>query len=160
LESRAYVADAGREWFEIWVPQNPADWAKPKIIFPDIAEFPRFWLDITGAIVNGDCYWMTLQDGMDTEWLQLILAVANSTFAIRYYDALFHNKLYAGRRRFMTQYVNQFPLPNLNSPIARQIILQVSEILSTGPTEAREREIDRLVWESFGLVDTGDLESK
>jgi hypothetical protein len=160
LESRAYVAAAGREWFEIWVTQNPADWAKPKIIFPDIAEFPRFWLDTTGAIVNGDCYWMTLRDGMDAEWLQLILAVANSTFAIRYYDTLFHNKLYAGRRRFMTQYVNQFPLPNFYSPTARQIILQVNEILSTGPTEAREREIDRLVWESFGLVDTGDLESK
>ncbi|MGB2987996.1 MAG: N-6 DNA methylase, partial [Phycisphaerae bacterium] len=33
LEKRKYVLDAGRHWYEIWVPQNPDAWAAPKIVF-------------------------------------------------------------------------------------------------------------------------------
>ena len=42
----------------------------------------------------------------------LLLAVANSSFITKFYDIAFHNKLYAGRRRFMTQYVKKF-LPHV-----------------------------------------------
>ena len=55
----------------------------------------------------------------------LMAAVANSTFITRYYDIVFHNKLYAGRRRFMAQYVSQFPLPDLHAPISREIVKRV-----------------------------------
>lgn len=153
LESRQYVTESGREWYEIWVPQSPEDWARPKIVFPDIAEAPRFFLDKTGAIVNGDCYWITLRAEVDPRLLLLMLAVANSTFVTRYYDVAFHNKLYAGRRRFMTQYVRQFPLPDLESRPAREIVHHVADILETRQVNpAREAVIDQLVWRSFGLV--------
>ena len=42
LGSRSYVTGAGRSWYEIWVPQKPALWQRPKVVFPDIAESPRF----------------------------------------------------------------------------------------------------------------------
>ena len=45
LSRRRYVADSGREWYEIWVPHNPKEWSLPKIVFPDIAAQPRFFLD-------------------------------------------------------------------------------------------------------------------
>jgi len=51
-----------------------------------------------------------------------MLAVANSTFAEAFYDYRFHNKLYAGRRRYITQYVKEFPLPDPNTSLAKQII--------------------------------------
>ena len=35
LRSRTYLIDAGREWYEIWVPQCPSDWTIPMIAFPD-----------------------------------------------------------------------------------------------------------------------------
>jgi len=135
------------------VPHNPADWAKPKIVYPDISEEPRFCFDSSGAIVNGDCYWITLRPNFGSEWLLLLLAVANSSFITRYYDIAFHNKLYAGRRRFMTQYVKKFPLPNLESPAAQKII-QLVDNLKDDKTPCREhdREIDDLVWRSFGLI--------
>ena len=116
LSSRKYVIEAGRQWHEIWVPHNPIDWTRPKIVSPDISEEPRFCFDSSGAIVNGDCYWMTLRPGFKSDWLLLLLAVANSSFVTRYYDIAFHNKLYAGRRRFMTQYVKKFPLPHIEDP--------------------------------------------
>jgi adenine-specific DNA-methyltransferase len=152
LMRRKYVIDAGRKWYEIWVPQNPDDWSRPKIVYPDITEYPRFFFDASGAIVNGDCYWITLNRGIEEDWLLLMLAVANSTFITKYYDTVFHNKLYSGRRRFMTQYVANFPLPDLGSPIGREIVDLVSRLLNHDVSqEAIERQINALVWNSFGL---------
>lgn len=154
LSGRKYVIEAGRQWYEIWVPHNPADWEKPKVVFPDIAEEPRFFLDQTGAIVNGDCYWITLRPGLEPEWLLLILAVANSSFIKKYYDLAFHNKLYAGRRRFMTQYVKKFPLPRLSTPTGQQLVRLVEQQVAGGdPSPDLETQIDKLVWEAFSLVE-------
>ena len=149
LKSRKYVLDAGREWYEIWVPQIPSDWAKPKIVFPDISEAPKFALDRSGAIVQGDCYWITLKEGVDPAWLLVMLAVANSTFGVRFYDVAFHNKLYAGRRRFMTQYVRRFPLPNLNAKKLKRLSGLAAALVDGRDVED---ECDHLVWESFGSV--------
>lgn len=151
LEGRKYVIDAGRQWYEIWVAHNPADWEKPKIVFPDIAELPRFFLDRTGAIVNGDCYWITVKDGINDESLLLMLAVANSSFITKYYDVVFHNKLYAGRRRFMTQYVKEFPVPHVDSRYGKELIETTSELLKDPNNSAKEAKVDELVWRSFGL---------
>lgn len=152
LRSRKYVIDSGRKWYEIWVPQNPDDWRKDKLVYPDISEFPRFFLDTTGAIVNGDCYWITLHEGVTSDWLLLMLAVANSSFITRYYDTVYHNKLYAGRRRFMTQYVGGFPLPALESPCSKKIVRLVSHLVRAGKVrEGTEKKIDCLVWRAFGL---------
>ena len=63
LSRRQYVIDSGRQWYEIWVPHNPKEWSLPKIVFPDIAAEPRFFLDRSGAMVNGECYWITLRPG-------------------------------------------------------------------------------------------------
>lgn len=155
LESRKYLIDAGRQWFEIWVPQRPRDWRLPKVVFPDIAASPRFFFEGDGYIVNGDCYWITLKPGMDRKWLMLLLAVANSSFIERYYDTVFHNKLYAGRRRFMTQYVKLFPLPPLHACESTKIIAIVEKMLSESANRADwandERQLDDLVSSAFGL---------
>ena len=151
LEARRYVIEAGRKWYEIWVPHNPADWRKRKIVFPDIAETPRFFLDETGAIVNGDCYWITLREGVEEDWLLLMLAVANSSLITKYYDIAFHNKLYAGRRRFMTQYVKHFPVLDLDSDDGRRIVGLTSRLLKRPVDRKTEAEVDTLVWQAFGL---------
>lgn len=157
LEGRTYVREAGREWYELWVPQDPNAWRLPKVVWPDISEGPRFSLDTSGAIVNGDCYWMTLREGLDPRWLLLALAVANSSLGTRYYDTRFHNKLYSGRRRFMTQYVSDFPLPRLELPVTSELI-QAARVL-TEPNKSREEvealnaRVDRLVWRAFGVSD-------
>lgn len=154
LESRSYLAASNRKWYEIWVPQDPDSWSKPKIVFRDISSTPMFWLDLTGAVVNGDCYWLKNDNESSEELLWLALAVGNSTFIERFYDHSFNNKLYAGRRRFMSQYVEKFPLPNPDSPISKQIILltkSLFENLKIGPKNRLELRIDHLVWQVFGF---------
>ena len=152
LESRKYVIEAGREWYEIWVPQNPNAWSLPKLVFRDIAEKPTFWIDLDGSVVNGDCYWLICQNSEQTDLLWLAVAVGNSTFIEQFYDCRFHNKLYAGRRRFVTQYVEQFPLPDPGKPIGKSIIAKARQIYDCTPSpeaEQLQEELDVMVWKAL-----------
>jgi adenine-specific DNA-methyltransferase len=154
LEGRTYVTEGGRRWYELWVPQDPGSWAAPKLVFKDISERPTFWLDLDGTIVNGDCYWLTCARADQADLLWLAAAVANSTFAEAFYDHRFNNKLYARRRRFITQYVEQFPLPNPDTPVARDIIAGAKAIYEAAGSpefQTLEAKLDRMVWEAFGL---------
>lgn len=151
LTRRTYVTEAGRQWYEIWVPHHPQHWSRPKMVFPDISELPKFFFDRSGAIVNGDCYWITLRPGIEEDWLLLMLAVANSSFITKYYDVVFHNKLYAGRRRFMTQYVKEFPVPELDSRIGKRIVRLAAGLVDGFAAPDDVPEVDALVWEAFGL---------
>lgn len=152
LNARNYVKKANRKWYEIWVPQNPEAWKHRKIVFRDISEKPQFWLDDTGAIVNGDCYWIDINPDTVDDVVYLALAVANSSFIEKFYDVKFNNKLYSGKRRYQTQYVEQFPIPYYGSNEAKDAISLVKKII----TEDKERvsiddkaKLDSLVEKMF-----------
>lgn len=152
LEGRKYVVEAGREWYEIWVPQDPNAWDQPKLVFRDITEEPTFWIDLDGSVVNGDCYWLVSQDPANMDLLWLAAAIANSTFIERFYDLRFHNKLYAGRRRFITQYVENFPLPDPHTSLSKSIIAKAKRIYEFTPSPIADRlqqELNAVVWEAL-----------
>ncbi|MFE3445014.1 Eco57I restriction-modification methylase domain-containing protein [Nocardia sp. NPDC059180] len=153
LRGRRYLTEGGREWYEIWVPQQPARWAAPKIVFPDISATARFALDRSGAVVNGNCYWISVPDLGDDDLAYLMLAVANSRFGLRFYDEVCGNRLYSGRRRWMTQYVAELPLPAPDSAPARQIVDIVADILATDTVPSVEQSalIDTLLDTAFCL---------
>jgi adenine-specific DNA-methyltransferase len=142
LEGRAYLRKAGREWFEIWVPQRPSAWREPKIVFPDISPEPRFTIDRTGSIVNGDCYWISVPE-IGEDLAHLILGVANSTFGLRHYDDVCGNRLYAGRRRWTTHYVGRLPLPDPETPAARRVITTARALMAgTGDREVLDADVE------------------
>jgi SAM-dependent methyltransferase len=154
LTARGYLTGAGREWFEHWVPQRPHLWRTPKVVFPDISDRPRFALDRSGAVVNGDCYWISLADlGGDAgaeDMACLMMGVANSSLGLRYYDAVCGNRLYSGRRRWITQYVSRLPLPDPGTPAALAIVRRVRELAAEPePGAAGQAELDELVDRAF-----------
>lgn len=154
LEARNYVSAAGRRWYELWVAQDPAAWSAPKLVFPDISEKPVFWMDTEGGVVNGECYWLQCERENEEDLLWLALAIANSSFIEAFYDHRFNNKLFAGRRRFITQYVEQFPLPDPASREARRLATMARTIHAILPCVKAERmaaELDAGVWRIFGL---------
>ncbi|HPB73742.1 MAG TPA: N-6 DNA methylase [Chromatiaceae bacterium] len=156
LEGRDYVIEAGRKWYEIWVPQDPNAWDKIKLVFRDITDEPTFWIDQEAAVVNGDCYWVMCKDETQVDLLWLAAAVGNSKFIERFYDYRFPNKLYAGRRRFITQYVEQFPLPDPNGVLGKSIINKAKEIYASIPSlkvENLQKELDAMIWHAFGLIE-------
>ncbi len=130
LSSRKYIIQAKRNWYEIWVPQNPESWKQRKIVFRDITEHPQFWLDTSGAVVNGDCYWIEIYEHITEDIVYLALAIANSRFIEKYYDIKFNTKLYSGKRRYISQYVEQFPIPLSTTELAQEAILLVKKIIA------------------------------
>lgn len=155
LESRKYLIDAGRKWYEMWVSQNPALWALPKIVFPDISIEARFSYDESGAIVNGNCYWFVAQTKEEKELLFLIQGVCNSELMAQYHDLCFNNKLYSGRRRYFSQYIEKYPIPDPKSKYAQKIIAIVKALnyQSDLDSEALSLELNHCVKEAFGIKD-------
>lgn len=152
LNGRSYVKKANRNWYEIWVPQNPDAWKHRKIVFRDISEQPQFWIDETGAVVNGDCYWIDVYPEVTEEIVYLALAVANSRFIEKYYDIKFNTKLYSGKRRYQTQYVEQFPIPYYATDLAQNAISLVKKIIDEGNDQVvsgYKDELDSIVGEMF-----------
>lgn len=155
LENRKYLIDAGRNWYEMWVPQNPAFWALPKLVFPDISTDARFYYDENGAVVNGNCYWIVAQSEEEKNLLMLIQGVANSDLMAQYHDLCFNNRLYSGRRRYFSQYIEKYPMPNPKKNISKEIVevvkkLNLLSILNQDVSEL-EIKLNNLVNESFGF---------
>lgn len=155
LEGRKYVIAANRNWYEIWVPQDPESWAKPKVVFPDISLEPKFSVNTNGYFVDGNCYWLSLKNEKNTDLLYLAVVVANSKFMCRFHEIEFQNKLYAGRKRYLTQYVKNYPLPNPDS-VHSQRLIEVGKILTHSKlTEEEiktyEMEIESEVKKAFGF---------
>lgn len=148
LDGRSYVKKAKRKWYEIWVPQDPQAWSLRKIVFPDISDRAKFSYDATGAIVDGNCYWITLDEDIDCDYLYLILAVANSSLMDQYHEKAFQNRLYSGKRRYLTQYVNRYPLPDLYSNAAQELVSYIKRQLADG-SEIEESVVNELVEKCF-----------
>ena len=90
--------------------------------------------------------------GEDLLWLAA--GIGNSEFIGQYYDLRFNNKLYAGRRRFLTQYVENFPLPNPDRKASREIIELAKKIYAKPNCDAshhHKTRINKLVWSAFGV---------
>jgi len=155
LEGRKYLIEAGRNWYEMWVPQNPEFWALPKLVFPDISIDARFYYDEYGSVVNGNCYWIVAQSEQEKELLLLIQGVANSDLMAKYHDLCFNNKLYSGRRRYFSQYIEKYPMPNPNKSSSKLIVGVVKKLNELSALNQYvvelEAKLNVLVNESFGF---------
>jgi hypothetical protein len=73
----------------------------------------------------------------------------------RYHDLAFQNRLYSQRRRHLTQYVAEYPLPDRNAPASIEIV-DVARKLSSGEAVrddqlSLELRLDELVPLAFGI---------
>ncbi|MDZ7362917.1 MAG: N-6 DNA methylase [candidate division KSB1 bacterium] len=161
LASRSYLQEAGRQWYEIWVHQSPADFAKTKIITPDISSTNRFALDRKGFFVNGTCFYIILKD-QSLEMNFAVLALLNSKLIEYFHKITSGNVLYAKRFRYWTTYLKQYPIPKaLYSEHALVHKLadharRLETLSSLNDISELENEIDRLVYDIFEL-DTSEI---
>jgi len=159
---------AGRQkWFEL---QQPAvallpHLARPKIVYPIIANECRFMLDESGYCINDKLFILPVDD-------KAVLAVLNSRVANFYFLAVCAALEGPSERylEFRAQYVDPFPIPaSLSkdafrgrlSELAGRMLQACRHALraKTGhekdvigrQIEATDREIDRLVYELYAL---------
>jgi len=119
-----------------------------------------FWMDKDAHIVNGDCYWLINENPkFSDDILWLVLAIANSTFIESFYDIKFQNKLYSNRRRYITQYVEKFPLLDPSCEISKKLISLSRSCYKEQNHQASikiEEEINKLIWQGFGVTQPMD----
>jgi len=67
----------------------------------------------------------------------------------------FQNKLYSQRRRHLTQYITEYPLPDRDAAPSRQVVKVVrrlvQETLSSEERQRLEARVDALVAQAFGI---------
>lgn len=156
LKKRKYFETSKKDWFEIWVCHNLIDFYKPKIVVPDISSESKFLYDDNGFLVDGNCYWITIKENIPADYLFLILGLCNSKFMEEYHDLSFQNKLYSGKRRYVSQYLNKYPMIDPNSKQALNIIKIVKKIINSNcekiDIEHLEQEIEKNIknyWEEI-----------
>jgi adenine-specific DNA-methyltransferase len=158
LEARAYLKKSGRQWYEIWVHQSPADFKALKIITPDISTHNCFALDNKGFFVNGTCFYILLKE-VSIEHYLLVLSLLNSSVLEFFHKVTSGNTLYSKRFRYWTSYLKSYPIPDFQKAssitIVDKLITNTKKLLQS--TDKKEQEVleknnDQLVYRWFGLV--------
>lgn len=163
LESRSYLSEGGRRWYEIWVHQSPSDFARRKIITPDIASSNRFAIDDNGLYVNGTCFYIILSDNSDASYYS-ILGLLNSKVIEYFHKTTSGNSLYAKRFRYWSAYIQEYPVPERlrsSSHLRSLLIRNVANLLDTSNESDRadfEKENDRICYELFDLTEEDVME--
>ena len=159
LAARTYLQESGRRWYEIWVHQAPRDFAKIKIITPDISSTNRFVLDEKGYFVNGTCFYIILKD-QSVEMNLAMVSLLNSKVIEYFHKTTSGNVLYAKRFRYWATYLSRYPIPKAlteNNTTIQQLAdnaRQFESLSSTYEVEKLENENDSLIYDLFGLNDS------
>ncbi|GAA6839673.1 class I SAM-dependent DNA methyltransferase [Helicobacter pylori] len=152
------------EWYclQRWAASYYQDFEKEKIVYGEIVQEPRFYLD------NGECE----LGGFYAEATSFILTGEH----LRYLLGMLHSKLitfafktfYAGGGlgesgyRYKKAFIERLPIPQItpkNQELARKItdcteqILQTKEKDPKANTQGLEKEIDALVYQLYNLTD-------
>jgi hypothetical protein len=161
------------QWYEI---QDDVAYFKvfdgPKIIYPDIAKGPRFCIDTDGHYLTNTAYGL----GVDDLYLLGVLNSRLFWFAISNISIPFGIRAGQYRYRLIYQYMEKVPIRvlNLSDPVDKtrhdSIVSLVERMLdlhkklaaAKNPNdktllereiEATDRQIDRLVYELYGLME-------
>ncbi len=127
------------------------EFEKPKIVYPDIAQTPEFCYDKESLYIGNTLYLIPTNE----IWL---LGILNSNIVSWFYNII-SPSIQGGFLRFISQYMNQLPIPYADRKQQKSILHYVGKILATkeknphADVSALEREIDLLVYQLYGLTE-------
>ncbi len=147
--------DKGNHWWELRACAYYEAFEKPKIVYPDIAKESRFsYSEDTHYFVN-TCYFIPSND-------LTLLGILNAKTTWFYYSqisSVLGNAKQGGRLRWFTQDVSKIPIATPSDTQRKAIEPLVTTILaakktgSQADTSKEEAQIDRLVYELYGLTE-------
>jgi type I restriction-modification system DNA methylase subunit len=137
-----------QEWYELQQPQEAYSirFEGPKIIYPDIAKFPRFALDESGAFVDCTGFALPTND-------LFLLGVLNSIPVYRYFQQV-GAVVRGGYLRFKRQYVENIPVPDVSASDRNCVVSIVKKCLNEKGEQLRkhELELNETVARLYGLT--------
>ena len=145
-------------WLEL--DNNPRDayleeFAKEKLLWIELVEEGRFTYDNSGVYGEATTFMMTGRS------LKYLCAVLNSTL-IRWFLQQTAPTSGMGTSRWKKVYVENIPIPQIAEEQQRSFVQMVDEILEAkaadlnADTSELERNIDRLVYDLYGLTEEED----
>lgn len=112
LESRQYVLDGGRQWFEIWVPQKvDVLAASRKLVFPDFAIRNTFAVDWSGVYVGASAAFAVPDPSLSDSDLWYVLYLLNSPLYEFIHQRFLGTSILSKRHRYWTRHVASYPIP-------------------------------------------------
>ncbi|MCG2785447.1 MAG: Eco57I restriction-modification methylase domain-containing protein [Anaerolineae bacterium] len=162
--------DKGDYWWELRSCDYYEVLNTPKIIYPDIAKFPRFFLDTTGIYIGNTAYCLGLND-------HYLLGILNSKlfwFAISNISIPFGIRAGEYRYRLIYQYMEKVPIRTIDftKPAEKaqhdRMVALVEQMLALHKAsahtpqekerlarqiESTDRAIDALVYQLYGLTE-------
>ena len=174
LENREKGKFSGTGWYGYGRLQNIDLMLLSKILVPDIADRASFALDEAGEYAFTSGYGITLKQGVD-ESPKFVLGLLNSR-VLDYYLKKISTVMRGGFFRYFTQYIEQIPIRRVDfaNPTDKashdrmvQLVEQMLDLNKQLPDaktghekthiqrqlDATDRQIDRLVYELYGLTE-------
>ncbi len=140
--------DQGKLWWELRSCVYYEEFERPKIIYPDITQNQKFTWDESKSFLGNTAYIIPTDD----VWL---VGLLNSKLIWWYYQNI-SSTIRGGFVRFIAQYMETIPISPATDAQKVPIIKLVQTILADPDSPAvqrQEAEIDRLVYELYGLND-------
>lgn len=142
--------DKGQHWSNLRNCAYLEDFEKPKIIWGEISDKPKFTYEDEGFYEEATTFLMT------GEKLKFLLAILNSKVSEWYFHQI-GTTTGMGTNRWKKYKIEQLPIKEPSTEQQQQIESKVDQILSLkkanpqADTSALEREIDLMVYELYGL---------
>lgn len=140
------------QWYEI---QDAVDYyeefEKPKILYQEIMTFQSFTFEETGLYTNNKIFFIPNPD-------RHLIALVNSKLIWLYLNQV-ASKLQGGALAMQSPYVLSIPIPKMNKEESLELTSLANRILATkqsnpqADTNELEAEINRMVYELYGLVE-------
>lgn len=144
------ATSANHKWYELQQPQMGIypEFDKSKIVYPDIGRQPEFALDTERHYIGNTLYCIPEQG-------EFLLGILNSQVVEFFYSQV-STQIQHGYFRFIAQYMEQIPIPNVEISLRTKIETIARELLALrgqGPRVAElENELNRLVCQAYHLT--------
>lgn len=145
--------DKGDFWWELRACTYIAEFEKPKIIFSEIVSEPQFYFDEKGFYPEATVFFIS------GEKLKYLTALLNSKCVTFLFKTFYMGGELVGKIRYKKAFLEQIPIPYPTNEQELQFINIVDAIIlqkqqdPKSDTTALEAEIDRLVYELYGLTE-------
>jgi hypothetical protein len=140
--------DQGRFWWELRSCAYCEEFERPKIIYPDIAQGPKFSWDESRAFLGNTAYIIPT----DEIWL---VGLLNSSLIWWHYQNI-SSIIRGGFVRFIAQYMATIPIPDIVTTLKAPITQHTRAILydpESPDTPRLEKQIDQMVYQLYGLTE-------
>lgn len=155
LNRREYIIKSKKNWYEIWNQKDSDDFeCGIKIVVPDISPKNNFAIDFKNKYVVGSAYYIKLKNE-DLIDAKVILAQLNSYILEFYHKNKSNNKIYAGRFRYWSSDIENFPIIN-PMDIKHEIKLKIEKLIDQIEQNYNKRledDINDIIFYIFNLKD-------